>query len=73
MADVAGTTSNGFYYTAEYLTAVHNSVCWSATFRLNGVYRGMRHGRVFEVSELSSTELQKAVQNDIEDAWVNEH
>ncbi|KLD65872.1 hypothetical protein [Dyella japonica] len=73
MAEVAGMTSNGFNYTAEYLGAVHDSVYWSATFRLNGIYRGMRHGRVFEVSELSSTELQVAIQDDIEDTWVNEH
>ena len=33
----------------------------------------MRHGRIFEVSELSSTELQVAIQDDIEDTWVNEH
>jgi len=73
MTDVAGMTSNGFNYTAEYLLAVHDSVCWAATFRLNGIYRGMRHGRVFAVSSLSTTELELAVQDDIEDTWVNEH
>jgi hypothetical protein len=73
MAEVAGKTSNGFDYTAEYLSAVNDSVCWAATFRLNGTYRGARHGRVFAVSRLTILELLSAVQGDIEDVWVNEH
>ena len=61
MSDIAGMTSNGFDYTAKYLSAVLDSVVWAATFRLDGDYRGVRHGRVFDVSELSITELQKAI------------
>jgi hypothetical protein len=73
MAEVAGKTSNGFDYTAEYLIAVNDSVCWAATYRLDGRYRGARHGRVFAVSRLTNVELQWALQGDIEDVWVNEH
>lgn len=73
MADVAGKTSNGFDYTGEYVSAVSDSACWAATYRLAGIYRGVRHGRVFAVSKLTNMELALAVQSDIENAWVNEH
>jgi len=73
MSDIAGITSNGFDYTAQCLAAVLDSVVWAATFRLHGDYRGVRHGRVFDVSEMSMTDLRKAIKEDIEDTWVNEH
>jgi len=71
MSDIAGMTSDGFDYTAMYVAAVLNSVVWAATFRLDGDYRGARHGRVFEVSELSITDLQQVIKDDIECAWVS--
>ncbi|WP_430389669.1 TonB-dependent receptor [Dyella sp. 20L07] len=70
MNDITGTTSNGFNYTAHCDMAVMNSVIWSATFRKDGIYRGMRHGRVFEIEDLSQPSLQIAVMDDIEETWV---
>lgn len=73
MDRVSGTTSNGFDYTAHYDSAANDSVCWAATYRMDGIYRGMRHGRLFDVSELSTTELQKNVRHEIESTWINEY
>lgn len=73
MHDLFGVTSNGFNYTAQYDAAVLDSVIWAATFRKGGIYRGVRHGRVFDVSKLSSSDVELAVMDDIEDIWVSEH
>jgi hypothetical protein len=73
MSDLLGITSNGFNYTAQYDAAALGSVMWAATFRKSGIYRGMRHGRVFDVSTLSQPEVKLAVMDDIEETWVNEH
>lgn len=73
MYDLSGVTSNGFNYSAQYDAAALNSVMWAATFRKDGIYRGMRHGRVFEVAELSSQDVKLAVMDDIEECWVGEH
>ncbi len=73
MHDLLGVTSNGFNYTAQYDTAALDSVIWAATFRKDGVYRGMRHGRIFDVSKLSQSDVKLAVMNNIEEIWVNEH
>ncbi|MBD8879814.1 MULTISPECIES: TonB-dependent receptor [Rhodanobacter] len=73
MDDLVGTTSNGFNYTAQYDTAALDSVAWAATFRKDGIYRGMRHGRVFDVSNLSNPDIKLAVMDDIEEIWVKEH
>ncbi len=73
MANIFGTTSNGFAYEGEYEPSVNGSVRWMATFRFHGIYRGMRHGRVFDVSKLPTADLQTAVKDDIEGVWVNVH
>ena len=73
MTTICGTTSNGFAYEGEYEPSVNGSVRWMATFRFQGIYRGMRHGRVFDVSSLPLPEVQTAVMDDIEGVWVNVH
>ncbi len=73
MSEVTGVTANGFAYTAEYMTAARDSVCWAATFRMQGIYRGMRHGRVFDVSTMTIPELDVAVMDDIDVTWCGEH
>lgn len=73
MTDVIGTTSNGFNYTAHYDTAALGSIIWAATFRKDGIYSGMRHGRLFRVVDLSQPDLQRAVMDHIDDCWVKEH
>ncbi|MEW9572018.1 TonB-dependent receptor [Rhodanobacter sp. Si-c] len=73
MHDLLGITSNGFNYTAQYDAAALGSIIWAATFRKDGIYRGMRHGRVFDVSDLSNPDIKLAVMDDIEEIWVKEH
>lgn len=73
MTIVVGKTSNGFTYEGEYEPAGHDSVRWTATFRQQGDYHGMRHGRIFEVSRLSLADLDVVVKNDIDEIWVKEH
>ena len=73
MCDVFGTTSDGFSYTGQYDPAASNSVIWAARFRKDGIYRGMRHGRVFDMGQLSEVDINIAVMDDIEETWVNEH
>ncbi|MDR3443767.1 MULTISPECIES: TonB-dependent receptor [Dyella] len=73
MHDLSGITSNGFDYTAQYDAAALDSVIWAATFRKSGIYRGVRHGRVFDVSKRQSPDVKLAVMEDIEEIWVNEH
>lgn len=72
MYDLSGVTSNGFSYTAQYDSAVLDSVVWAATFRKDGIHRGMRHGRIFEVSKLSNPDVELAVKDDIEEIWVSQ-
>ncbi|WP_430391655.1 TonB-dependent receptor [Dyella sp. 20L07] len=71
MTDVAGLTSDGYIYTAEYFGAARDSILWAAYFRRNGKERGVRHGRLFGISKLSETDLRTAVKDDIEDTWVS--
>lgn len=73
MYDLLGVTSNGFNYAAQYDAAALDSITWAATFRKDGIYRGMRHGRVFDVSKLSQLDVKLAVMDDIEEIWTNEH
>lgn len=73
MHELVGITSNGFDYVAQYDTAALDSIMWAATFRKAGIYRGMRHGRVFDVSNLSNPDIELAVMDDIEEIWVSEH
>lgn len=73
MYDLLGVTSNGFSYAAQYEAGALDSVIWAATFRKDGIFRGMRHGRVFDISKLSRPDVKLAVMDDIEEIWVNEH
>ncbi len=70
MTDVVGLTSDGYIYTAEYSSAVRDSIRWSACFRRHGKARGLRHGKLFGISQLSDVDLRSAVKDDIEDTWI---
>jgi hypothetical protein len=60
---------NGLTYSAEYGPAANDCVRWSAIYRFRGIFRGLRHGRVPEISGLSDVDVLKSVMDDIEDAW----
>jgi hypothetical protein len=72
MTGVVGITSNGYIYAAAYNEDGKHAVRWSATFRRNGIEQGMRHGKLLDVSTLSEQDLRIAVQDDIENTWLEQ-
>lgn len=70
MANVSGKTTNGFTYEGEYEHINLGRVSWSATYRRDGIFFGMRHGRINELLGVSIREIQEAVMDDIEFAWA---
>ncbi|MFC5526827.1 TonB-dependent receptor [Rhodanobacter ginsengisoli] len=71
MGNVSGTTRNGFTYEADYQPASAGRVHWTATFRHNGDYAGMRHGCVHGMSDLPEASVDAAVKADIESIWTD--
>jgi hypothetical protein len=71
MSNVSGKTSNGFTYEADYQPASAGRVNWTATFRHDGDFAGMRHGRVHDMLGISTAAVDEAVKVDIESTWTN--
>ena len=71
MSNVSGKTSNGFTYEADYQPASAGRVNWTATFRHDGNFAGMRHGRVHDMLGISTADVDEAVKGDIESTWTN--
>jgi hypothetical protein len=70
MTTVTGKTTNGFTYEGDYQHASSDRVTWTAIFRRSGVFFGMRHGRISELTGVPAGEISEAVQDDIEFVWV---
>jgi hypothetical protein len=70
MTSVSGKTTNGFTYEADYEHANSDRVTWTATYRRSGVFFGMRHGRINELLGVPNGEVDEAVKDDVELAWV---
>lgn len=70
MTSISGKTTNGFTYEGDYEHANADRVTWTAIFRRSGVFFGMRHGRVNELTGVPAGEISEAVQDDIELVWV---
>lgn len=70
MTNISGTTKNGFTYEGEYELTRMDRVRWSATYRREGIFFGMRHGGINELSGVSPREVQQAVMDDIEFVWT---
>jgi hypothetical protein len=70
MTSISGKTTNGFTYEGDYEHASPDRVTWTAIFRRSGVFFGMRHGRVNELTGVPAGEISEAVQDDIEFVWV---
>ena len=70
MTSISGKTTNGFTYEGDYERANPDRVTWTATFRRSGIFSGMRHGRINELLGVPDGEINEAVQDDIEFAWV---
>ncbi|MEP6899159.1 MAG: TonB-dependent receptor [Rhodanobacter sp.] len=71
MVDVSGKTSDGCTYEADYRPAASTGrVHWSATFRRNGDYAGMRHGCVHDMRDVDTAGVDEAVKIDIDATWT---
>ncbi len=70
MVDISGKTSNGCTYEGNYRPASAGRVQWSATFRRNGDYAGMRHGCIHGMDGVDEADVDAAVQLDIESIWT---
>jgi hypothetical protein len=71
MVNLSGRTVNGDTYEGIYANASPDRITWSATFRRNGVFFGMRHGRINGLLSIPSEEVDDVVKDDIEEAWFN--
>ena len=70
MVDISGKTANGYTYDGIYQNAGPNRVTWTATYRRNGIFFGMRHGRVDGLHDLPPTEIDEVVRDDISQTWA---
>lgn len=71
MTTLSGTTRNGFTYEADYETASGGRILWSATFRRDGEYAGVRHGRLYGMTDVAAGMLDEQVKISIESTWTN--
>ncbi len=71
MVSVSGKTSNGFTYEADYQPPSAGRVHWTATFRHNGDYAGMRHGSVHQMADVPPAGIDEAVMRHIESTWTD--
>jgi hypothetical protein len=71
MSSISGKTSNGFTYEGDHHPASAGRVNWTATFRRNGDFAGMRHGLVHDMLGVPEAEVDAAVKIDIESTWTD--
>lgn len=71
MTTLSGTTRNGFTYEADYEMASGGRILWNATFRLDGEYAGIRHGRLFDMTDVGAGMVDEQVKISIESTWTN--
>ena len=71
MTTLSGKTGNGFTYEADYETASGGRILWNATFRLDGGYAGVRHGRLYDMQGVAAATVDEQVKASIESTWTN--
>lgn len=71
MTTLSGTTRNGFTYEADYETASGGRILWNATFRRDGEYAGVRHGRLHDMAGVVAGVVDEQVRVSIESTWTN--
>jgi hypothetical protein len=72
ISNVAGKTSNGFTYEGDHHSAASGRVNWTATYRRNGEFAGIRHGLVHDMLGLSADGVDNAVKSAIESKWTED-
>ena len=71
MTALSGETQNGFTYEADYESASGGRILWSATFRRDGAYAGVRHGRLQDMQDVAASSVSDSVKASIESTWTN--
>ncbi|MDQ6647241.1 MAG: TonB-dependent receptor [Pseudomonadota bacterium] len=70
MSSVTGTTTNAFSYEGDYAVGARGRVTWSATYRKEGAFFGMRNGQLEQMQDASSEDVDLAVKEAIELRWA---
>ena len=70
MTTLSGTTKNGFTYEADYEVASGGRILWTATFRRDGDYAGVRHGRLLDMTDVTAGMVDEQVKISIESTWT---
>lgn len=71
MTTVSGKTKNGFTYEGDYEQASTGRIHWTATFRRDGDYAGMRHGHIHDTQGVSPAAVDDLVKVDMESTWTD--
>ena len=71
MTTFSSKTHNGFTYECEYEAASDGRVLWNATFRRDGDYAGVRHGRLHDVGGVAAATVNDLVKASIESTWTD--
>lgn len=70
MSSVTGTTSNAFSYEGDYAVGARGRVTWTATYRKEGAFFGMRNGQLEQMQDVSASDVDTAVKTAIELRWA---
>ena len=70
MSSVTGTTPNAFSYEGDYAIGARGRVTWTATYRKDGAFFGMRNGQLEQMQDVSASDVDTAVKAAIELRWV---
>ncbi|MEO6829233.1 MAG: hypothetical protein ABI164_05445 [Acidobacteriaceae bacterium] len=71
MTTVSGKTRDGFTYECDYEPASGGRVLWNATFRRDGGYAGVRHGRLYGMDGVAAVTVDELVRASIESTWAD--
>ena len=71
MSNVTGKTSNGCTYEGDHHPASSGRVNWTATYRRDGTFAGIRHGLVHDMLGASDDAVDAAVKSDMESVWTD--
>lgn len=71
MTTFSGKTRDGFTYECDYETASGGRVLWNATFRRDGDYAGVRHGRLNDMEGAAAATMNDLVKASVESTWTD--
>ena len=71
MSNVTGKTRNAFTYEGDYEVGSRGRLDWTATYRKDGAFYGMRNGRLENMAEVLPADCDAAVRQAIESKWTD--